>query len=85
MSLYTLPKELLIEIIKKTERPKYIIKVLKVSDGIYDGIKLKIIDVIGPFYTEEECFQYLEDKDNMYWCEYGNNENYTYQISMLHV
>lgn len=83
MSLYTLPKELLIEIIKKIERPKYILKVLKVSGDKYFS-KTKIKDVIGPFYTEEECFQYLEDKDNMYWSEYGNDD-YTYQISMLHI
>lgn len=61
MSLYDLPKEMLIKIIEKIERPMYILKVRnRDSNRHYNSY----IHYIGPFYSDDEIGEYFRNKCN---------------------
>lgn len=56
MSLHSLSKDMLIQIICKIERPKYISKVRGRNQNKYEDCD----KFIGPFYTMEEIQEYFK-------------------------
>ena len=61
MSLYDLPKEILVKIIEKMERPMYILKVRRRGSNRYNAHN----DFIGPFYNENEIGEYFKKRFNI--------------------
>ena len=62
MSLYELPKEMLIKIIEKTERPTLFLKMRTLRCNKHDNNYIKFI---GPFYSEEEIGEYFKSTFNL--------------------
>lgn len=56
MSLYSLSKDMLIQIICKIERPKYILKVRGRNQNKHSDCD----KFLGPFYTMEEIQEYFK-------------------------
>ena len=56
MSLHDLPKEMLVKIIEKMERPVYILKVRRRGSNRHDACD----KFIGPFYNLEEIGKYFK-------------------------
>ena len=61
MSLHDLPKEMLVKIIEKMERPMYILKVRGRGSNRHHAHD----NFIGPFYNEDEIGEYFKKRFNL--------------------
>jgi hypothetical protein len=84
MSLYSLPKEILVQIIEKMERPVYILKVRTRGSNKHDAC----YKFIGPFYNEDEIGKYFE-KDQSFILNHfkkhkrHSDAHYVYELDKL--
>ena len=84
MSLYDLPREMLVKIIEKMERPVYILKVRRIGSS-----KHHMCDkLIGPFYNLDEIGKYFKMDSsslNYYFKKHKEfrDSDYIYELDKL--